>query len=253
MTQFLLALCGIPASGKTTLAREIQLATSKDWNSVLVSTDDWRDNEYYSPFKPEKEGDVRKKALSLTRTFLARKQSVVHDDTNYYSSMRHELFCLAEEFRCVFGIIYVKTPLETALKWNTLRETKIPPDVVSRIHSKFDMPGEKYAWDSPVYVVDLNEKDASSAVAGILEELRDLRPVTQKVTSTPGTTEQFDTTTRRVVKEFLTKEPFFRNDPEVSRIRKLVLQEALREKWSLDATQNTLWEKLNELVNEDSE
>ncbi|MFW9847522.1 MAG: AAA family ATPase [Candidatus Thorarchaeota archaeon] len=247
MTQFLIALCGIPASGKTTLARDFQLATSSDWNSVLVSTDDWRDNEYYTDFKPQKEGDVRKKALNLTRTFLARKQSVIHDDTNYYSSMRHELFCLAEEFSCKFGVVYVKTPLETAQEWNLHRETNIPSEVVTNIHSKFDIPGQKYAWDTPVYVVDLNETEISDAVAELVEVLENLHPVTQKVISESGVTEQFDTATRGVVNEFLTEQPSFRNDPEVTRIRKLILREALRKQWPLDMTKKTLWEKLIKL------
>ncbi|MHA2424412.1 MAG: AAA family ATPase [Candidatus Thorarchaeota archaeon] len=248
MTQFLLALCGIPASGKTTIARDILEATKIQWNSILVSTDDWRDVEFYSSFKPEKEGEVRKKALNLTRTLLARKQSVIHDDTNYYSSMRHELLCLAEEFECIFGIVYVKTPLDVALQWNGQRGTIIPPEVVTKIHDKFDSPGEKYAWDVPVYEVDLNRTEISVAVTEIVERLGTLQPITQKDSAKPGLMEQFDTATRRVVKEFLVEETSYRNDPAVSRIRKETLQEAIRERWSLEDTKKTLWERLNKLT-----
>ncbi len=253
MTQFLLAICGIPASGKTTLAREIQEATAAHWDSILVSTDDWRDDEYYSSFKPEKEGEVRKKALNLTRTLLARKQSVIHDDTNYYSSMRHELLCLAEEFQCAFGIVYVKTPIKIALQWNTKRSTVIPPDVVKKIHNKFDTPGEKYAWDIPVYEVDLSSAEVGDAVVELVGRLRKLKPITEKDISKPGMIEEFDTATRRIVKEFLEKESAYRNNPEVSRIRRQILQDAIRGQWSLDVVQKSLWEKLYKLAAQDSQ
>ncbi|MHA1485102.1 MAG: AAA family ATPase, partial [Candidatus Thorarchaeota archaeon] len=92
MNQFLLALCGLPASGKSSLADAIRVAVrSKGPKVEVVRTDEWRDDTYYSEFVPEKEGEVRQAALARVETLIGKGKSVVHADTNYYNSMRHEL------------------------------------------------------------------------------------------------------------------------------------------------------------------
>ncbi len=248
MTQFLLALCGIPASGKTSLAREILRATSSQEEVRLVSTDSWRNHEYYSEFRPEKEQEVRKKALESTRSFLQRGWSVIHDDTNYYSSMRHELFSLAEEVECRFGVVYVNTPLDIALEWNRKRENIIPPDVVSRIHEKFDVPGSKYAWDRSLYEMDLSKKSIEESVKDLMVVLDKLPPITPKDVSKAGMKERYDTATREIVKEFLAQEQTCRNNSEVSQIRREILREALEQDWSLEETRKRRWKKLTSLI-----
>ncbi len=248
MTQFLLALCGIPASGKTSLAREILRATSSQEEVRLVSTDSWRGHEYYSDFRPENEQEVRKKALESTRSFLQSGWSVIHDDTNYYSSMRHELFSLAEEVECKFGVVYVNTPLDVALEWNAKRDIIIPPDVVSRIHDKFDSPGTKYAWDRSLYEIDLSKKSIEDAANELMVVLEKLLPIALKDASKAGRKESYDTATREVVREFLAQNPTCRNDPEVSKIRRGVLRDALEQGLPLENTRKTLWKKLSKLT-----
>jgi len=78
MNQFLLVLCGLPASGKSTLADAIQRALNYDVE--IVRTDEWRDDEYYTDWKPEKEKPVREKALARVMTLVAEGKSVIHDD-----------------------------------------------------------------------------------------------------------------------------------------------------------------------------
>ena len=155
MTQFLIALCGITESGKTTFAEKLMKELSKDQDVRIVSTDTWRDESYYSDFKPEYEHVVREKALEKTESYLSDGFSVIHDDTNYYSSMRHELYHLANENTCVFIVVHIATPLNVALEWNNARTSMIPPEVIEKIHEKMDIPGEKYAWDTAKLTINL--------------------------------------------------------------------------------------------------
>ncbi len=53
MTKFLLALCGLPVSGKTTLAEQIRRSLEMPSKVQIVSADQWRDREYYSRFEPK--------------------------------------------------------------------------------------------------------------------------------------------------------------------------------------------------------
>jgi uridine kinase len=71
MEQFLLALCGLPASGKSTLADAIQKTLGP--TVVIVRTDEWRDDSYYTDWKPEKEAPVRLGALERVKQLIEQR------------------------------------------------------------------------------------------------------------------------------------------------------------------------------------
>ncbi|NWF96650.1 MAG: AAA family ATPase [Candidatus Thorarchaeota archaeon] len=229
MKQFLLAVCGIPASGKSTLAKAIA-ARPEIPRAAVVSTDRWRDSEYYREFRPENETGVRMAAFQQSARLLEEGISVVHDDTNYYVSMRHELRTLALENGCLYAVVYVSTPLDVALDWNRQREQPLPPDVISRISRRLDIPGEKYAWDTPLVTVNLSEENAEAASVRVVEALRELRPADRPPSSTRVSTHmELDLAMRSLMTEMLSANRALRTDTRVHAIRKRVLKWAVRE------------------------
>ncbi len=248
MTQFLVALCGIPASGKTTFAEKLMRELSKDYDVKIVSTDTWRDESYYSDFKPEKEHVVRKKALEETESFLSDGISVIHDDTNYYSSMRHELYNLANDNECIFLVVHIATPLAIALEWNKARTPKIPPEVIEKIHGKMDIPGEKYAWDKALRTINLQTVNIEAEIAHIRRYIQTSEPASSHIQSVSGVSEKYDEFTRRIVSEFLKDEPSLRNNPDVSLVRKAVLKEAIKFRTPFSRVRPALWRKLERLL-----
>ncbi|MDF1538739.1 MAG: AAA family ATPase [Candidatus Thorarchaeota archaeon] len=250
--QFLLALCGIPASGKTTLAKQLYEVSSVNENVRLISTDKWRDQDYYADFLPEREQEVRRKALDATRIALTSDESVIHDDTNYYSSMRHELYSLASERQCKFGIVFINTPLDVSLQWNEKRDVMVPSDVITRINERLDKPGAKYAWDNPIYQVDLNSVDVIEVSKEILGVLKTLQPIQKEQTASIGIAEKYDKATREIVGKFLTQKPKFRQSVEVSRIRRKIMHQALEKEISLEETRRLLLEELSKFTSESS-
>ena len=171
MNQFILALCGLPASGKSTLADAIQQALS--FKVEIVRTDEWRDDAYYTEWKPEKEKPVRQKALARVRELVVDGKSIIHDDTNYYTSMRHELFEIAVANKCGFAIVYIATPVKVALEWNRNRgESPIPDKVIEDISQKFDYPGSRYLWDTADIEVSLEIQEIDNIVPEIVELLK---------------------------------------------------------------------------------
>jgi len=252
MNQFLLVLCGIPASGKTTFAEKIQGLIEKEQPVKIVSTDSWRDAEYYAEFKPSNEHQVRGAALEKTQELLAEGFSVIHDDTNYYTSMRHELLEIAKAKECVFGIIQITTPINAALKWNKQREQMIPEEVIVRIHEKFESPGTKYAWDRPLVKVDLTESTMSDSAKLVAELVSKLNHMAQKEDTQDISENIYDVTTRRVVSEFLKDQPACRSDPEVFRIRRELLRLAKENEFSKVETEDMLWKRLAKLTIRDS-
>jgi O-phosphoseryl-tRNA(Sec) kinase len=223
MNQFILALCGLPASGKSSLADAIRSTVySKGLEVEVVRIDEWRDDTYYSDFVPEKEGEVRQAALARVETLIGKGKSVIHDDTNYYNSMRHELLEIAIGAKCAFGIIHVTTPLEEALKWNRERPgARIPDHVIQRISERFDRPGARYLWDCPLAEVDMSTLDLDSTVSGVVNTLRTLEVIRQPKSTLVSANEfeKLDLTTRNKVSEFLRNHPELRGNREVSIIR----------------------------------
>jgi O-phosphoseryl-tRNA(Sec) kinase len=241
MNQFLLVLCGLPASGKTTLARALLEQSTRLMDTRLVCTDQWRDAEYYAEFAPEKENKVRELALARTKEYLASGASVIHDDSNYYASMRHELHEAAVEAACRFGIVHITTPLKVALEWNLHREGSVPKYVIERISERFDAPGKKYAWDAATWNYNPTEDILERAVKDILHELEGLAPVARLQTSPLVTPmEEIDSRSRRVVASFLAEHHKLRDDEDVSRIRREVLKLVKRGKVDRDEMEKVL-------------
>jgi O-phosphoseryl-tRNA(Sec) kinase len=248
MTQFILALCGLPSSGKSILADAIQKEMSNE--IAIVRTDEWRNDQYYADWKPEKEGPVRLAALKQVKKLVDEGKSVIHDDTNYYTSMRHDLLKIALDNRCAFAVIHVSTPLDVALRWNSERaETRIPHEVIERINERFDLPGRRYLWDDSIMEVNMANQDINQVIADIVDSIEELDiavPEPRLVTSTEF--ERLDVETRRTVSEFLEKHPHLRRSREVSKIRRNILRKASRRRISVKRVHEMLLEELRKLL-----
>ena len=249
MNQFILALCGLPASGKSTLADAIQIAL--DYNVEIIRTDEWRDEAYYTDWKPEKEKPVREKALTRVKELVGEGKNVIHDDTNYYTSMRHELFKIAIENECGFAIVHVATPVSVALEWNKEREgSQIPDSVIHDIFERFDNPGHRYLWDTSDLEVSLEMQKIDSVVPEILEILEELEPAREPKPRLVTSNEfgRLDTETRLTVSKFLQEHPELRGNREVSIIRRSFLRKASERKITVKRVHELLWTELEKLL-----
>ncbi|TFF84413.1 hypothetical protein EU524_01095 [Candidatus Thorarchaeota archaeon] len=249
MNQFLIALCGLPASGKSRLADSISQEAGKAVE--IVRTDEWRTDEYYRDWAPEKESPVREMALERTENLIADGKSVIHDDTNYYKSMRHELYEIALKNRCIFAVVHVTTPLAVALEWNRGREASpIDESVIRGIAERMDVPGGRYLWDQPVAEVDMSTDDSEATSVLIVNILEELHPVARPdpVPSSSRTGDEIDVHTREIVAEFLREHPKLRKNKDVSLIRRDVLSKAMGDNLSVRVAGNMLRNRLQQLL-----
>lgn len=250
----MLALCGIPASGKSALASVIVARLLRETDVMVVSTDDWRDDEYYAEFRPDNEKRVRRAALEETERIIGEGKSVIHDDTNYYASMRHELYEIAERKGCSFATVHVSTPVDEALSRNRERDSHIPEQVIRRINEKLDVPGNKYAWDNPIATVNLAARTLDDAAAEIVDRLKFLEPPSEGEETQNGGAQSrlLDVVTREVVSRFLQENPVYRNDPRVTKARRDALTKSRAEGLSPHETEQTLKAMLGVLMEEES-
>ena len=189
MTQQLLMLKGLPASGKTTKAKELVDTGHGSW--VRVNKDDLRklmDNGVHSK---ENEQRIIRTRNSIIFDALANGRNVVVDDTNFAPVHAETLKAIADQFEAEFKVTFMNTPLEVCLERNAARENPVPAEVIQHMYDKYIKPptpplpeGEPYNDNlEEAIIVDVdgtlahidpnnprNVYDASRAMEDILDD-----------------------------------------------------------------------------------
>jgi tRNA uridine 5-carbamoylmethylation protein Kti12 len=130
--------------------------TRKESQVIIIDPDRIRNNLFPELFNYKKEKIVRKKNLKEVQKALKKGLIVISDDLNYYTSMRHDLKRIADNYKLSFYIIHISTPLEQCIIWNKKRGEPIPNELIQNIDKKFD-PFHSYAWDKPYISLNLLE------------------------------------------------------------------------------------------------
>ena len=172
---YLIILCGLPASGKSTFAnkfKSILEITIKDSQAIIIDPDRIRNNLFPEFFNYKKESIVRKKNLKEVRKALKKGIIVISDDLNYYTSMRHDLKDIADKYKLPYYIVYISTPLEQCIIWNKQRGEPIPNELIQNIDKKFDS-FRSYAWDIPFISLNLLKiKNLDQKIRQLLELIK---------------------------------------------------------------------------------
>jgi tRNA uridine 5-carbamoylmethylation protein Kti12 len=172
--------CGLPASGKSTLAAGLckVLSGSDPFRPVqtmdidLLRADLYRTGNVEQQFQPDLETTVRTAKIEAIVSTVSQGRTIIDDDMNYFRSMRKEIVDACVAARVHYGIIYVSTPLKTCLNWNKQRENKVPDDLIRKVAEKIDPPGSRaYQWDAPLVQVDLSRMRLDDAISKITKSL----------------------------------------------------------------------------------
>ena len=129
----MICLAGLPASGKSTFASKLKKTLESKFNRLVVKIIDpdiIRQNISSGNFDYRLEPKVREYYLTETRKELQLGMIVISDNLNYYSSMRHDLKKLTENFELKFFIIHISTPYNVCLQWNKKRDQLLQLDTL---------------------------------------------------------------------------------------------------------------------------
>lgn len=129
-------MIGLPASGKSTIAKEI----SKSEGAIIVSSDEIR-KEFGDINDQSQNVKVFEEVISRAKFYLANQYDVIIDATNInYKKRRHLLNSIDSLHTKERIAILVATPYEECLERNQLRERKVPEEVIKRMYYNFYIP-----------------------------------------------------------------------------------------------------------------
>jgi predicted kinase len=153
-------MVGLPASGKSTKAKELAEKT----NSIILSSDLLRE-KLFGDINNQDGNDIIFDTLhKLIKHYLSKDVSVIYDATNINYKQRMELLKELRSIDCYKECVLVATPYEKCLQQNRKRERQVPKYVIDRMYKNFYIPQYYEGWDniqiinnSEGYVFDIDE------------------------------------------------------------------------------------------------
>lgn len=132
--EYLITLCGAPASGKTTLSKKLAEA----YNLIRYSFDE-RNCIYYE--------DLIQPVLES----LNKGHHVIIDALHNRKSLRKQLLESIIDINCKKILIYMDTPLGDCIRRNAERPNPLPAFIVEDIYNSFEPPTLDEGWDEIYY------------------------------------------------------------------------------------------------------
>ncbi|RLN64521.1 hypothetical protein BBP00_00003420 [Phytophthora kernoviae] len=162
----LVVICGLPAAGKTTAATALADHLQRqlpDEKIVCISPATVNIDKALGYTDSRTEKMTRSALKAAVEKAVNSKTIVLLDALNYTKGERYELFCKAKAESTTYCVIYVDTPVETALQRNAAREDQIDPKLLEELAGRFEVPMEKNRWDSPLFRLTPDDFTADGA------------------------------------------------------------------------------------------
>ncbi|MDV3278396.1 MAG: AAA family ATPase [Nitrososphaerales archaeon] len=130
----LLIFCGIPGSGKTTVAKIVAGTLPK---AIHVQTDAVREMIAHPDFGGEESRFVYEGCIAVAREALRNGYTVLLDGTFMREEYRTRAKTALRKYVTGIDVVYIACGLEAALRRNSSRRAAIPPDKLRSIHRRF--------------------------------------------------------------------------------------------------------------------
>lgn len=187
----LVVISGLPSSGKSTRAQELQshfIGRGKIVHliseNIAVAKAGFQKNEYFA--SSQKEKIVRADLKSETTRLLNKDDVVILDAGNYIKGYRYELYCVSKAARTPQCTLFCGIPKEEAWSLNgnrTVEEQDLQSespinnscvaytrDIFDGLCLRYEEPHGNSRWDSPLFSVFPGDELALDAIFSAVYE-----------------------------------------------------------------------------------
>lgn len=137
----LLMLRGLPASGKSTYAKEL---TESGW--IRVNKDLMRTMLHFDKFDFKREDLTKKSQTAIVETMLLLGKNVVVDDTNLGESHKAKWSNLAHTLGVTFETKTFNTSLEECIERDKNRDKRVGEHVIKNMALQYDLLKPRKKW-----------------------------------------------------------------------------------------------------------
>jgi len=141
----LVVFCGIPGSGKTTIAK---LVANSFRDSIVIETDDVRRMLTHPSFSPDESKWVYSACFAIAKEALKAGYFVFLDGTFLREEYRLEARMLLRRYYNRADTVWVRCGIETALQRNSARNAVVPAVKVKAMFDAFETPPVAVRIDS---------------------------------------------------------------------------------------------------------
>jgi predicted kinase len=134
---------GIPGSGKSTGIKKITETT----NATVICPDDIREEISGDASDQSQNERVWKIAYARLHKALESGKSVIFDATSVNPKSRKPLIKVGKQYDCEIVACVFPVTLRTAIQRQSLRNRKVPEDVIKRFYERFKMPSTDEGFD----------------------------------------------------------------------------------------------------------
>lgn len=208
----LIVMCGLPCSGKTTRAAEIEKFFKEKEVKVHLIGDNYLGidkNEVYADSKKEKE--LRGNLKSETQRKVNKEDVVILDSPNYIKGFRYELFCVIKGSRTPHCIVQSDVSKDMALGWNEMRpeNERYTSDILDGLFMRFEPPIAQNRWDKPLFLLQHDDQTPFEQINDALFN-RKAPPANQATQNQPLSATNFlhelDNTTQATVRAIMAEQ-----------------------------------------------
>lgn len=156
----LINLAGIPGSGKTLLANNLQPIFKKlGYDCVIVSEPSVENGAFASS---KSETQARSDFKASVRRALSPEKIVIADGMNFIKGFRYELYCFAREQNLRFCCVFCDVDPSVAKQRSLSRYSEY---VLNDLIGRMETPTEKNKWDKPLFIVkDANDNEMLDSI-----------------------------------------------------------------------------------------
>ncbi len=161
----ILMLKGLPASGKSTFAKEmVENCRTKNRKWVRVNKDDLRSMLHNSHFTKGNEKQVLAMRDAIVEDSLTRGMSIIVDDTNLAPKHAMQLSAIAKKHNAGFGVQTFDTPVEECITRDLKRPNSVGERVIRDMYEQFLAPKvEPYPHDESLESAVIFDLDGTLA------------------------------------------------------------------------------------------